>query len=43
MINILKYLRTPTLKFKDIGIRKSEFVTKTQFLYNLGVEKYLIF
>jgi len=30
----LKYLRSLTLKCKDIGIRKSEFVTKTQFLYN---------
>jgi len=33
MIHSLKYLRSPTLKCKDIGIRKSEFVTKTQFLY----------
>ena len=32
MIDSLKYLRSPTLKCKDIGIRKSEFVTKTQFL-----------
>ena len=28
----LKYLRSPTLKCKDIRIRKLEFVTKTQFL-----------
>ena len=34
MIDSLKYLRSPTLKGKDIGIRKSEFVTKTQFLYS---------
>jgi len=32
MIDSLKYLRSPALKCKDIGIRKSEFVTKTQFL-----------
>ena len=31
MIHSLKYLRSPTIKCKDIGIRKSEFVTKTQF------------
>ena len=31
IIHILKYLRSLTLKCKDIGIRKSEFVTKTQF------------
>ena len=29
----MKYLRSPPLKCKDIGIRKSEFVTKTQFLW----------
>jgi len=29
----LKYLRSTTLDFTDIGISKSEFVTKTQFLY----------
>ena len=28
----LKYLRSLTLKCKDIGIRKSEIVTKAQFL-----------
>ena len=28
MIDSLKYLRLPTLKCKDIGIRKSEFVKK---------------
>ena len=28
----LKYQRFTTLGSKDIGIRKSEFVTKTQFL-----------
>ena len=33
MIHSLKYLRSPTLKCKDLRIRKSEFVTKTQFLY----------
>ena len=31
-IHGLKYLRSPTVKWKDIGKRKSEFVTKTQFL-----------
>ena len=30
----LKYLRSTTLFCKDIGVRKSEFATKTQFLYN---------
>ena len=34
MIDSLKCLRSPTLKCKEIGIRKSEFVTKTQFLYD---------
>jgi len=29
----LKYLRSATVGFKDIGIRKSEFVAKTQFLF----------
>ena len=29
----MKYLRSPTLGCKDIGIRKSEFVVKTQFLF----------
>ena len=29
----MKYLRSTTFGFKDIGIRKSEFVTNTQFLY----------
>ena len=28
----LKYLRSSTLDCKDIGVRKSEFVTRTQFL-----------
>ena len=28
----MKYLRSTTLGYKDIGIRKSEFVPKTQFL-----------
>ena len=31
-IHSLKYLRSTTLDFRDIGVRKSEFVTKTQFL-----------
>ena len=35
MIHSLKYLRFPTFKRKDIGIRKSEFVTKTQFLFEI--------
>ena len=30
----LKYQRFTTLGSKDIGIRKSEFVAKTQFLLN---------
>ena len=30
----LKYLRSTTLFCKDIGVRKSEFATQTQFLYN---------
>jgi len=29
----LKYLRSATFGSKDIVIRKSEFVAKTQFLY----------
>ena len=29
-----KYLRFSTLGCKDIGIRKSEFVTKNQFIIN---------
>jgi len=32
IIHSLKYLRSLTLKCKDIGKRKSEFVTKSQFL-----------
>ena len=31
-VHSLKYLRSTTLGYKDMGIRKSEFVTKTQFL-----------
>ena len=31
-INSLKYLRSTTLGYKDIEIRKSDFVTKTQLL-----------
>ena len=33
-INCLKYLRSMTLESKDLGIRKYEFVEKTQFLLN---------
>ena len=33
-IHSLKYLRFTTLRCKDIGIIKSEFVAKTQFLYH---------
>ena len=32
IIHSLKYLRSTTISCKDIGIRKSEFVAKTQFL-----------
>ena len=32
-IHSFKYLRSPTFGSKDIVIRKSEFVAKTQFLY----------
>ena len=32
-IHSLKYLRFTTVGYKDIRIRKFEFVTKTQFLY----------
>jgi len=42
-INILKYLRYQRLSCKDIGIRKSEFVAKTQFLLLSLWCKYLIF
>jgi len=31
-INSLKYLRSTTLGYKDIEIKKSEFVAKTQLL-----------
>ena len=34
IIYSLKYLRSTTLGCKDIGVRNSEFATKTQFLYN---------
>ena len=37
MIQTLKYLSFSTFKCKDIRIRKIEFVTKTQFLYNIFV------
>ena len=37
MIHSLKYLRSPTSQCKDIGIRKSVFVTKTQFLSRLFI------
>ena len=32
--NSLKYQKSTILGFKDLWIRKSEFLTKTQFLYN---------
>ncbi len=32
-IHSLKYLRSAALGCKDIGIRKSEFVAKTHFLF----------
>ena len=32
---IVLNIRTTTLEYKDIGIRKSEFVVKTQFLSTL--------
>ena len=35
----LKYLRSMSLGCKDIGIRKSKFVAKTQFLY-LSLKRY---
>ena len=35
MIHSLKYQGSTTLGYKVIGMRKSEFVAKTQFLYNL--------
>ena len=34
-IHSLKYQRSLTLDWKDTGIGKSEFVAKTQFLWNL--------
>ena len=33
-INSLKHLRSMTLDYKDIEIRKSEFMAKTQLLYS---------
>ena len=35
-MHTLKYLRFTTLGSKEIGIKKSEFVAKTQFLYNFS-------
>ena len=35
LIHNLKYLRSAIFGSKDIGIRKSEFVAKTQFLWKL--------
>ena len=35
-IHSLKYQRFRTLCLKDLGIRKSEFVAKTQFLYTMS-------
>jgi len=40
MIDSLKYLRSPTLKYKYIGIRKSEFVTKLNSFYHLNIPDY---
>ena len=37
-IHSVKYVRSTTLGCKDTRIRKSEFVTKTQFLYSLQLE-----
>ena len=39
-IHNLVYLRSTTLGCKDIEIRKSEFVVKTQFLYQTCRYKY---
>ena len=39
LIHSLKYLRSPTLGYKDIGIRKLEFVANTQFLYESSARK----
>jgi len=38
-IHSLKYLRSTTLGCRDIRIRKSEFVSKTQFLWVLKMEE----
>ena len=38
-IHSLKYLRSATFGSKDIVIRKSEFVTKTQFFYRYREEQ----
>ena len=38
----MKYLRSTTLGYKDIEIRKSEFVAKTQFLYRFKQDKYAL-
>ena len=37
-IHSLKYLKSTTLGCKDIGIRKSEFVAKTQFILMAHIE-----
>ena len=41
-IDSLKYLRSTTLGGTDIGIRKSEFVAKTQFLWMKKRCKHLV-
>jgi len=38
-INSLKYLRSTTLGYKDIKIRKSDFVAKTQLLWIWNISK----
>ena len=40
-LHSLKYLRSTALGCKDIGIRKSEFVAKTQILYQVLQMKYI--
>ena len=38
----MKYLRSTTLGYKDIEIRKSEFVAKTQLLFDKSIIGFMI-
>ena len=42
LIHSLKYLRSTTFGFKEIGFKKSEFVAKTQFLFTVRLRNKII-